>query len=363
MTGDHRVGAVGSLRSRPAARRPGTAGREADLVGLAIGGDRDAFERLVLPYRRELHVHCYRMLGSLHDAEDLVQDTLLRAWRSLDTLEQRGSLRAWLYRIATNACLNQLRRRPRVVVPAAYRASGTGAAPLTAEVPWLEPYPDRLLAPAERETDPAEQATRRLTTSLALLTAVQVLSPRQRAVLILRDVLGFSGAEVAAQLETSPTAVDSALRRARRRLPVEVRDAPTDAAPTPRIDDERLVRRFVAAWERADVDGLVALLARDAVLAVPPTPAWFRGRSAIGEFLASIPAGGHLEQIPLLPTHANGQPAVAAYMPDPDTGRHRAYGIMVLTIHGGAISGITGFADPGLFPSFALPEVVDHQPS
>jgi RNA polymerase sigma-70 factor (ECF subfamily) len=306
--------------------------------------DRLAFEQLVEPYRGELHVHCYRMLGSLHDAEDVVQESLLRAWRGLDGFEGRSSLRAWLYKIATNTCLNHLRKRPRVVVPAGYAPS---ADPPVVEVPWLEPYPDRL-------HDPAEQVSRRMTTSLAFATAVQLLTARQRAVLILRDVLSFSTAEVADLLDTTPAAVDSTLRRARRRLVVDRTPAPPAVTDE---DEDRLVLRFVAAWERADIDGLVAMLAEDAILAMPPIAASFRGRPAIREFLATVPAEGRLELIRLRRVVANGQPALAAYAPNPTTGRLEAYGIMVLTIDPVAdtITAITGFPDPTLFPAFGLP--------
>jgi RNA polymerase sigma-70 factor, ECF subfamily len=329
----------------------------ADLVDRAVAGDRLAFERLAAAHRAELHVHCYRMLGSLHDADDMVQETLLRAWRALGTLERRGSVRAWLYKIATNTCLNELRRRPRVVVPAGYQAGGPGAPPPAAEVPWLEPYPDRLLAAEHIAPDPGDEATRRMTTSLAFLTAVQLLPARQRAVLILRDVLAFSAAEVADLLETTPPAVDSALQRARRRIDAAARTQPplgTDAPPAP--EEGRLVERFVAAWERADIDGLVALLAHDAVLAMPPIPAWFRGRDAIGEFFATVPAGGHIDQITLVPTRANGLPALAAYAPDPaGDGQLTAYGVMLFASRGGAITDITGFPGPNLFRWFGLP--------
>jgi RNA polymerase sigma-70 factor, ECF subfamily len=339
-------------------------GEGAELVDRAVGGDRLAFERLVAPYRRELHVHCYRMLGSLHDAEDMVQETLLRAWRALGGLQERGSVRAWLYKIATNTCLNQLRKRPRVVVPASYEPADHGVPPPSAEVPWLEPYPDRLLAAGGGAggavggvaPDPAEEATRRMTTSLAFLAAVQLLPARQRAVLILREVLAFPAAEVAELLETTPAAVDSALQRARRRLDAGARGGQPALLARPRsAEDDRLVEQFVAAWERTDIDGLVALLAHDAVLAMPPTPVWFRGRAAIGEFFATVPADGHLDQIRLVRTDANGLPALAAYLRDPATGSFCAYGVMVFAVEGGAITAVTGFPSPDLFPYFDLP--------
>lgn len=330
---------------------------EVELVGLALTGDRNAFERLVSPYRRELHVHCYRMLGSLHDAEDLLQESLLRAWRGLRTYRASGPVRSWLYKVATNTCLNHLRRRPRVVVPADVEGTSAGTKPAAVEVFWLEPYPDAMLEPEDPHRDPAESAVARTMTSLAFLCAVQLLSPLQRAALILRDVLEFSAREVAQFLDTTPAAVNSALQRARARLAPEVRrEPPLAERPTDPAED-LLVRRFVRAWEAADIDTLVGLLARDAILAMPPAPFWQAGRAAIGGFLSTVPADGHLEQIPLVRTTANGQAAVAAYMPG--GGGPTAYGVMVLSISRGEITQITGFANPDLFRFFALPSKLD----
>jgi RNA polymerase sigma-70 factor (ECF subfamily) len=327
--------------------------QEAELVERALAGDRSAFDALVEPYRRELHVHCYRMLASLHDAEDLVQESLLRAWRGLGTYRGKGPVRAWLYKIATNTCLNHLRRRPRVVVPA--DADERGPRPRVMDLFWLEPYPDGAVRGQE---DPAERAVARSETSLAFLCAVQLLPPLQRAVLILRDVLDFPAKEVAALLETTPAAINSALQRARVRLSPEVREEPPFADRRVAPEEELLVRRFVHAWEAGDVPSLVQLLARDATLAMPPAPIWFRGRDAIGEFLSTVPAEGHLELIPLRRIQANGTHAVAAYMPG-EGGVPEAYGIMVLTVAGGAIMEITGFADPSLFPLFDLPATLN----
>ncbi|MGH2727712.1 MAG: sigma factor-like helix-turn-helix DNA-binding protein, partial [Actinomycetota bacterium] len=222
------------------------------------------------------------------------------------------------------------------------------ARPAAMDVSWLEPYPDALLQ------DPADRAVERSRTSLAFLCAVQLLPPLQRAVLILRDVLEFPAKDVALLLESTPTAVHSALRRARARLTPDVRSEPPLSHRKPDPDEEMLVRRFVRAWEAADIPTLVGLLARDATLAMPPTPIWFRGREAIGEFLSKVPADGHLDQIPLVRIGANGAPAVAAYMPGSD-GVPEAYGVMVLTIAHGSIAAITGFADPDLFRLFGLP--------
>jgi RNA polymerase sigma-70 factor (ECF subfamily) len=321
-------------------------GEEAELVDRALHGDRTAFDRLVQPYRRELHVHCYRMLASLHDAEDLVQESLLRAWRGLRSFRGEGPLRSWLYKIATNTCLNHLKRRPRVVVPA--DAAPGYAPPPAFEVFWLEPYPDASL-------DPADSAVGKAETSLAFLCAVQVLPPLQRAALILREVLGFTAKETADLLETTPASVNSALQRARSRLDPSLRAEPPFAARPPAPEEELLVRRFIRAWEAADIPALVGLLAEDATLAMPPAPVWFRGPAAIGEFLSTVPAEGRLDLIPLTRVRANGRPAVAAYMPGEATGSPQAYGIMVLTVKAGAIEAITGFADPDLFRLFVLP--------
>lgn len=330
---------------------------ESQLVERAQGGDRRAFDRLVEPYRRELHVHCYRMLGSLHDAEDLVQESLLRAWRGLRTFKGDGPIRAWLYKIATNTCLNHLRRRPRVVVPK--DADAAGSPPPTIEVFWLEPYPDKAFDVEDAASDPAEHAVASWQTSLAFLCAVQLLPPLQRAVLILRDVLQFSAKETAELLETTPAAVNSALQRARGRMDPAIQAEPPLGARTEAPEEELLVRRFVRAWESADIPALVELLADDAILAMPPAPVWFRGRDAIGQFLSTVPAEGHLDRIPLARTRANGRHAVAAYMPGEKPGSHEAYGIMVLTIADGAIAQITGFADPDLFRMFSLSPTMD----
>ncbi|MCA1832409.1 MAG: RNA polymerase subunit sigma-70 [Actinomycetota bacterium] len=324
------------------------------LVERALAGDRRAFDDLISPYLREIHVHCYRMLGSLHDAEDLVQEASLRAWRGLRTYRGSGPVRAWLYKIATNTCLNHLRRRPRVVVPADSEPA-SGSRPPAIEVFWLEPYPDSLLEREDPGADPETRAVAASKTSLAFLCAVQLLPPLQRAALILRDVLEFSAKETAAVLDTTPAAVNSAVQRARSRLAPDVLAEPPLASRRPAPEEEILVRRFVRAWEAADISALVDILAEDAILAMPPTPIWFRGSSAIGEFLSTVPADGHLELIPLVRTRANDQPAVAAYVPDSKTGRPQAYGIMVLGASGASIKHITGFADPDLFRLFGLP--------
>ena len=311
---------------------------EAALLAAARAGDEHAFALLTSPYRRELEVHCYRMLGSLHDAEDLLQETMLRAWQRLDASEGRSSLRRWLYRIATNACLNTLERSPRVLLFPTAHDAGLPAA----RVEWLEPYPDSLLPD---KADPQARLDLRENVALAFLAAIQHLPPRQRAMLLLFDVLGWSAGEIAELLETSTAAVNSGLQRARKTLD-------TRPAPRPAEEDERvLVERFVAAWERVDVQGFVDLLAKDAVMAMPPEPVWFAGGDAVGEFFATVPANGDLTRVKLVPTRANLRPALAAYFDG------QAYGIMVFEIAEGRIVEIVGFADAAnCYDRFGLPE-------
>lgn len=312
---------------------------EAALLAAVRAGDEDAFRSLAGPYVRELRVHCYRMLGSLHDAEDALQETLVRAWRHLGRFDGR-SLRAWLYRIATHVCLSAAVRRR------------TEDEPLR-----LTAIPDAFLDElASTEADPSAQYDLQESVQLAFLASIQLLPPRQRAVLLLRDVLAFSASEVADQLEVSVASVNSALQRARGSLDRERRKGHMAVGRRASSDVERsLLRRFMAAWEAVDIDGLVALLKEDAVLTMPPFPMRFVGRGPIGEFLARVPAGGALDRIRLVTIHANRQPAVAAYMLDAEEGTHRAYGLMVLAVDGEAIAEITGFSDPSLFSPFGLP--------
>jgi RNA polymerase sigma-70 factor, ECF subfamily len=326
---------------------------ERSLLAAARIGDHQAFDALVAPHRREIHLHCYRMTGSLTDADDLVQESLLKAWRRIGTFQGRAPFRAWLYRIATNTCLNELtrRRRPRFLTPDGW--SG-GPSPIVA-TRQLQPYPDRLL---DDWTDPVARYDQMESVALAFIAVMQLLAPRQRAVLILRDVLGWSTREVAASLDCSIASVNSALQRARgilrARLQVEGGADATTAAVT-EISRRRLLARFMDAWERADFDALALLLREDAVLAMPPEPTWVGGRAAIIEFLAGVPAGGRLQYIRLLPIGANRQPAVAAFIAAPKEGGHRFYGVMVFEIGAEAISSITGFADPDLSDAFGLP--------
>jgi len=318
---------------------------QATLLAAAQNGDERAFERLLEPHRRALRVHCYRLLGSLHDAEDALQETSLRAWRGLGRFEASGPLRAWLYRIATNVCLTALDRRSRI--PEAL-------APEELEVAsYLQPYPDRLL-------DPGLAVEERESVGLAFVSVVQLLPPRQRAVLVLREVLDWSAAEVADLLGDSVASVNSALQRAREKLERE-RSAgrlAREHAPASAESEARVMQSFVAAWEAVDVDALVGLLADDAVMTMPPEPLRLVGTNAIGEFLRTVPAGGALERIRLVQTRANGQPALAAYLED-DTGAFSAYGVLVLAFEGDAVGSITGFAGYSeLFPALGLPLVL-----
>jgi RNA polymerase sigma-70 factor (ECF subfamily) len=314
--------------------------RDAMLLAAARRGDEHAFAKLTSPYRRELQVHCYRMLGSLHDAEDLVQETMLRAWRRLDAFEGRSSLRRWLYTIATNACLNALEREPRVVL----FPTGEADPPAIARIGWLEPYPDALL-PDPVKADPQARLDLRESVALAFLAAIQHLPPRQRAMLLLFDVLGWSASEIAELLETSVAAVNSGLQRARTTLDTRPVARPTEE------EEQVLLERFLEAWERVDIDGLVELLREDAVMSMPPDPVWRLGPEAIGDFFATVPMDGDLARIRLVPTRANLRPAVAAYVDG------QAYGIMVFEIRDGAIAEIVGFADAAKsFDRFGLPE-------
>jgi RNA polymerase sigma-70 factor (ECF subfamily) len=301
---------------------------------------REDFARLAEPFRDELLAHCYRMLGSRHDAEDQVQETLLRAWRSAGTFEGRAALRTWLYKIATNACLRALETRARRPLPA-----GLG------EIPWLEPFPESR-RPRADPADPASVVAARADLRLALIAALQLLPARQRAVLILRDVLGWRAAEVAGLLGTSAAAVNSMLQRARAQLgdAAPARDQIREPAD-PR--DQDLVARYAAAFAAADVAGLTALLTADAVFEMPPEPARFAGRAAIGAFLAArvLTAPGRFA---LVPAAANGQPALAAYELGPD-GAFQAEALQVLTIAGGQVARVTAFRMPELFEAFGLP--------
>ncbi len=327
----------------------------ADLIARARAGDDEAFRELTEPYRRELQVHCYRMLGSLQDAEDAVQDTLLAAWRGLGGYEGRASIRTWLYRIATNRCLNARRsasRRPakewnmpEVEPPEPTRLG---------EVVWLEPYPDTLLEGViDAPLDPEARYEQTESISLAFVTALQVLPPRQLAVLLLRDVLGFHANEVAGMLDSTVESVNSALKRARaslqRRVPPTGERAPAPAPDSPA--EQSLVAKFVSAYESGDPDALVALLTDDVFLSMPPIPLEYQGRDVVARLFASIFASGR--RVDLVPTRANGQPAFGAYLRTPTGIRHGA-GLFVLTLTGDRIRAFTRF-DNSVLPWFGLP--------
>ena len=333
---------------------------EQELLAAARDGDGDAFAHLITAYRAELKAHCYRMLGSLHDAEDALQETLLRAWRSLARFEGRSSLRSWLYTIATNVCLRAIERRPKRVLPIDYAPAADPhdgpAEPLTESV-WLEPYPDRELGVAADLLGPDARYEQRESIELAFTAALQHLPARQRAVLILRDVLGFSARETAEALETTPVSVDSALQRAHRTIDERV-PAQTQQATLRALGDSELrelVNRFSDAWERNDVDAVVAMLADDARMTMPPQPSWYQGRDAIATFLRGWPLS-RVKRFRLLPTSANGQPALAGYIWDEQTRSFGAESIVVLTLRDDGIEEITAFRTPKLFPLFGLPE-------
>jgi RNA polymerase sigma-70 factor (ECF subfamily) len=329
---------------------------ERGLLDAARNGDQDAFRRLVEPYRAELHAHCYRMLGSLHDAEDALQDTLVRAWRGLPRFEEQRALRPWLYKIATNASLDVIAKRPKRVLPIDHGPSvGAGAGPGTplAESVWLEPYADELIGIEDGYAAPEARYEQRESVELAFIAALQHLPARQRAVLILREVLGFSAREVAQSLETTTASVNSALQRARRavseRLPAQSQQATLRSLGDERLRD--LVQRYIDAWERRDVDLLVALLAEDALFAMPPFPNWFQGREVVIAFISSTgkPRLRHVA------TRANGQPAVGWYVWDAGRETYLPAALEVLTLEGERVKAITAFAFPELFPRLGLP--------
>jgi RNA polymerase sigma-70 factor, ECF subfamily len=301
-------------------------------------------------YRRELTGYCYRMLGSIYEAEDAVQDTMLRAWRALATFEDRAGLRPWLYRIATNVCLDMLKGRSRRALPIDVVPVATGElrpGDARPEATWIQPAPNSMILPPDG--DPAERAVARESVRLAFIAALQHLAPRQRAVLILRDVLHWRAAEVATLLETSPDAINSALRRARAALGTIDRDS---APSQPSAADRQLLAAYIDAFDRHDVDALVGLLRDDAILEMPPFELWMQGTDDIRRWLLAVDALG---QERLTPVDANGSPAVAVYRPQAPGGQPTAFAIQVLDIVDGCISAIHVFSDPALFELFGLP--------
>jgi RNA polymerase sigma-70 factor, ECF subfamily len=319
-------------------------------VAAARAGDPHAFERLVGPLRGELHGHCYRMLGSFHDAEDATQDVLVRAWRGLERFEDRGSIRPWLFTIATNRCLTLIDRRRRRELPT---DSSPGAAP-PAETAWLEPYPDDRMAWAN-ELSPEARVVAREGTELAFVAALQHLPGRQRAVVLLRQVLGFTAREAAEMLDTTVASVNSALQRARAvlddRLP-----SPTQREALAALDDATLRdlgRRYAEAWEAGDVEALVAMLTDDAKYSMPPLPAWYEGRERVRGFIREIAQPGRWR---FLPAGANGQLAFGTYEWDEERRVHAAMALDVLALRGERVAEVVSFLTPRVFPSFGLPE-------
>ena len=319
-------------------------------------GDEQAFRELTDPYRRELQLHCYRILGSVQDAEDLLQETLLAAWRGLEGFEGRSSLRAWLYRIATNRCLNALRdsqRRPvdaRTDLPVPTRIG---------ETLWLEPYPDVMLEGiADSAPGPETRYETKESVALAFVAGLQHLPPRQRAVLVLRDVLGFQASEVASTLESSEASVNSALQRARATLEARL-PASRDRAPLPSSAREReLLVEFAEVFEAGDVERVVELLTDDALLTMPPDPLEYQGHETIAAFLRDR-FGAHAgRRVRLVPTRANGQPAFGHYIDDPQAPIAHCYGVLVLTLEGDRISALTRFGDSAILPHFGLPRTL-----
>jgi RNA polymerase sigma-70 factor (TIGR02960 family) len=342
-------------------------GVAADLLTRARGGDADAFGELVGPHRRELEVHCYRILGSASDAEDVLQETLLAAWQGLGSFEGRASIRTWLYRIATTRSLNALRsarRRPqtdwpppRVHAPEPTRLG---------EMPWLEPYPDVLLEGlADAAAGPEARYEAREAISLAFITALQMLPPRQRAVLILRDVLDFPAREVTHMLGTTEESVKSALKRARATLQRQLGPSDRREPPPPHgsAAEQDVVGQLTRAYENGDVDGLVALLTEDVLMTMPPIPLEYQGRELVARFLRAAIFRPGITHRPI-PTRANGQPAFVMYHPDPQSGIARPSGVLVFTLSGSRVSGITRFDETVLprFGALATATNHDHRP-
>jgi len=319
---------------------------EAMLLEAAKGGDEGAFEALVEPFRRELHAHCYRMLGSVHDAEDALQEALLRAWRGLAGFEGRSSLRSWLYRIATNASLDAVERRPKRVLPLEFPASDPSAGPgePLLESVWVEPYPDEAMWMEDGFASPEARYELRESVELAFIAALQHLPANQRAVLILREVLGFSARETAAALETTEASVNSALQRARASLERSLPERSQQETLRTLGDDEvrELVESYLEAWERQDVEAVVLMLSEDAAFTMPPLRSWFRGREPIRAFLELSPLSG-IWRWRAVRVRASGQEALAFYSWDEETGDYQRFALNVLTLAGREIAEVDAF--------------------
>ena len=320
---------------------------ERELLAAAGRGDEDAFRRLLEPYRGELHAHCYRMLGSLHDAEDAMQEASLRAWRGLARFEGRSSLRSWLYTIATNTCLNAIARRPKRVLPIDYAPASDPHTPPgqpVVESVWIEPYPDEVLGLEDGLAAPEARYEQREGIELAFVAALQHLPANQRAALILREVLGFSAKECAEMLETSVASVNSALQRARAAVEERVPEQTQQATLRELGDDglRDLVDRYVDAWERCDVDAFVAMLADDASFTMPPLATWYQGRDGIRTWAENSPMSGQWRWRSVF-VRANGQPALGFYSWDEGEQAHLPFALNVLTLRGSQVSDVTAF--------------------
>ena len=340
----------------------GVAVSAAALFSAARSGDDGAYAELVEPHRRHLYAHCYRMLGSVHDAEDAVQETLLRAWRNLASFQGRSTFRSWLYAIATNVCLRAVERRPRRVLPIDYGPAADPHRPLgppIVESTWIEPYPGERYPVDDGLAGPEARYEQRESIELAFIAALQHLPARQRAVLILRDVLGFSGAEVAEALDASPAAVYSALQRAHDSIDRRLPDLSQQATLRALGDDElrEMVERYVHAWEHNDVDAIATMLTEGATLAMPPTATWYRGRDDVAAGLESGPLGG-ANRWRLTPAFASGQLAVRAERWDDATGAYAPHHTAVLTLRGTRIEAIDAFHDARSAIATAQPEEV-----
>ncbi len=319
----------------------------AGVLDAARSGDETAFARLVEPHRGELHAHCYRMLGSVHDAEDALQEAHLRAWRALGKLDDGAALRAWLYRIATNTCLDAIARRPKRVLPVDYAPAADphgGPGEPAVEKVWLEPYPDEMLAIEDGLLGPEARYEQREAVELAFVAALQLLPANQRAVLVLREVLGFSAKETAAALDTSVASVNSALQRARKTIEERVPEQSQQATLRTLGDDgvEQVVERYMKAWEENDVETVVGLLSEDVAFSMPPLASWFSGSEAMRIFLTGWPLSGEWRWRPVR-VRANGQEALAFYAFDDDEGAYMPFALNVLTFSGERISDVTAF--------------------